>query len=1041
MLRRLLTLASVLVVLMAIASPITAQEGPSIEDRSADRVLPVAIEGTKLGTPLSSSIDVGVLDASLLGASGQTEVIVRLKSPSVAEEDIDGAAAEDRKEEIADEQEELVERILDADAGAEVLADVQVVLNAVFVEVDAEALEEIAADPAVERIAPVGDYELDLSETVPYIGAAAAQNAGFDGSGVRIAVLDSGIDYTHANLGGEGTLAAYEAAYADNTALDGLFPTAKVVAGYDFVGEGWFSSDPADGSPPLAPDPDPIDFEGHGTHVADISAGLGGVAPGAELVAVKVCSAVGSSCSGIALIQGMNFATDPNGDGDPSDAVDIINMSLGSPYGQPFDDDLSAAVDQATALGILTVASAGNSADKPYITGSPAAAETALSVAQTQVPSATLQLIDVDGVDYPAEFQPWSVPLAGTIAAPVQYGDGAGGNLNGCAPFAADSLTGLVVLVDRGACSFSLKISNISQGGGEAGIIGLVAPGAPFAGGDGGDRPIDIPGWMISQADSTAIKAAIGNPGLATISDTNQLPLVGQLVGSSSRGPQADDNRIKPEIGAPGASVSAIAGTGSETGPFGGTSGAAPMVTGSAALLLQAQPNLTALELKAKLMNTGETDIATDPFSGLAPITRIGGGEVRVDRAIEANAAAWDRNEPSGSLSFGFVDVHQSKKTLRKRVVVHNYSDQAITYNISNEFRFDDDVANGAVQLRTPSRIRVPAGGERTFTVRLTIDGNKLRGNAMNSGSDGANPAGLTLNEYDGYINLVGDGQTIHVPWQVLPRQAARVAGSQWMNFRQNGVTADVKLRNRGVGVAQNDAYSLIATSPNIPEGTRGSGTPVPDIRAVGVNTIPVPAGFCSADESFLWTFAINTWERQTHLLPVSHQITLDTNRDGTDDYLILNRDASLTGASDGRQFSWVVDLATGSAGAFFFAEHATNTGNTVLTVCAEQVGLSPADYLLTNVDISVFAQDFYFGGPGDLIDDLTITPLGEQYVATVDDIAPRKKGTMEVTNFGPQLGNTPELGIMLITNGDRGEGAHGGATRTTEMKLFYPKS
>ena len=182
-------------------------------------------------------------------------------------------------------------------------------------------------------------------------------------------------------------------------------------------------------------------------------------------------------------------------------------MSLGSNYGQPFDDDLSQAVEGATALGILTVASAGNSADKPYISGTPGATPSALSVAQTQVPSAGLQLIDVDGALYPAVFQPWSVAPAGIIAGPVQYGDGAGGNLNGCAPFAPASLTGLVVLVDRGACNFSAKISNVSQAGGVVGIIGLVAPGAPFSGGDGGERPIDIPGYMIDQADSNAIKA------------------------------------------------------------------------------------------------------------------------------------------------------------------------------------------------------------------------------------------------------------------------------------------------------------------------------------------------------------------------------------------------------------------------------------------------------------------------------------------------------------------------------------------------------
>ncbi len=111
-----------------------------------------------------------------------------------------------------------------------------------------------------------------------------------------------------------------------------------------------------------------------------------------------------TSCSGIALIQGMDFAVDPNGDGKTKDHVDIVNMSLGSTYGQPFDDDLSLAVDNATAFGVLTVASAGNSADKPYITGTPSAAPTALSVAQTQVPSAELQLIEVGGLEFRLSF-------------------------------------------------------------------------------------------------------------------------------------------------------------------------------------------------------------------------------------------------------------------------------------------------------------------------------------------------------------------------------------------------------------------------------------------------------------------------------------------------------------------------------------------------------------------------------------------------------------------------------------------------------------
>ncbi|HEX4885773.1 MAG TPA: hypothetical protein VFX05_16635, partial [Casimicrobiaceae bacterium] len=163
-------------------------------------------------------------------------------------------------------------------------------------------------------------------------------------------------------------------------------------------------------------------------------------------------------------------------------------------------------------------------------------------------------------------------------------------------------------------------------------------------------------------------------------------------------------------------------------------------------------------------------------------------------------------------------------------------------------------------------------------------------------------------------------------------------------------------------------------------------------------------------------------------------------NRDGTDDYVVLNRDQSGLGTiTDGRQLTWVVNLATGSASAFFYAEHSTNTGNTVLLICGEQIGLNATALLARQVGMAVEAQDFYFGGPGDLIEGLVVTPLGERFYGEPNDVPGKTNdaAALKVYDYGAFPGNTPELGLLLITNGDRGAGRRGGATKATESLLF----
>ena len=181
------------------------------------RVAPASIERLRLDAPLTRGGATAAVDPSLLRSSGGQQVLVRFKSPSVAESGVENPADQVmRREQIRLEQNTFVDRIQRVAPGARVIAEVQGVLNAVVLQADAAAIKQIAADPAVARVSRVIDYKLDLAETVPYITARRLQHQ-FKGTGIRVAVLDSGIDYTHAAFGGAGTAAAYAAAYGTAT--------------------------------------------------------------------------------------------------------------------------------------------------------------------------------------------------------------------------------------------------------------------------------------------------------------------------------------------------------------------------------------------------------------------------------------------------------------------------------------------------------------------------------------------------------------------------------------------------------------------------------------------------------------------------------------------------------------------------------------------------------------------------------------------------------------------------------------------------------
>ena len=143
---------------------------------------------------------------------------------------------------------------------------------------------------------------------------------------------------------------------------------------------------------------------------------------------------------------------------------------------------------------------------------------------------------------------------------------------------------GKIALIDRGACAVSLKVDHAAKAGAIGVLIGLVAPGDAVSFSFGGGDTF-VPTLVIQQSLSTRIKTQLNGGQVVNVSfsPAAAIPLVGSMASTSSRGPSISRQSIKPEIGAPGASVSAQVGTGNGETAFGGTSGATPMVAGAAA--------------------------------------------------------------------------------------------------------------------------------------------------------------------------------------------------------------------------------------------------------------------------------------------------------------------------------------------------------------------------------------------------------------------------------------------------------------------------
>jgi hypothetical protein len=474
--------------------------------------------------------------------------------------------------------------------------------------------------------------------------------------------------------------------------------------------------------------------------------------------------------------------------------------------------------------------------------------------------------------------------------------------------------------------------------------------------------------------------------------------------------------------------VSAEVGTGTGETAFGGTSGASPMVAGAAALMRQAYPNRSPEKIKAMLMNSAETVVYTNPAllpGELAPITRIGAGELRVDRAIAKTAIAWNRETKSAALSFGALEV-DSNMVVERTLRVENFANRSRNFTITPSFRYANDQASDAVKVQVKSSVHVSAGGYEDIDVKLHIDAKKLPTWTLNGGPLGGNGAALNGPEYDGYLTLTDGTEKITVPWHVLPRKAAETDATLKEAHGRNGPR--VTLRNKGVEFGDYDAFSLTGVSKKIPRSQLprpGDNFAVIDMRSVGVRYLP--AAVYGAD---YLEFAINTNGRRAHPnYPAEFDIYIDSNNDGIDDYVVFNAELGGFSAS-GQNVVFVANLATNTATAVFYTDADLNSGNVIFTVPMNSsaggvnVGVAPG----TTMKFSVYAFDNYFSGIlTDAIEGMLFTPGNARFGVAGNPfgtVAPNGSAQVGVTTANVPDTASSELGLLMMYRRNAGQEA-----------------
>ena len=683
-------------------------------------------------------------------ASGRVRVIVGLPLPPLASVrgrelsaqtasrrlNVASSASRRYLARVAIAQRVAAARLIDAIPEARIGRRYQVVLDGFVVTVPVTKLPRLARLGFVRKIYPSVRYHLSTDTSPSVIGATELQTlTGVKGDGIKIAIVDDGVDSTNPFLNPAGY--SYPAGFPKGGRK---WTTPKVIVARAFPG-------PNAGRRGRLP----IDREAsfHATHVAGIAAGdagtcspggrdhpptcgLSGVAPRAWIGNYRVFNVptpIGHIANTPEIAAAFEFAV--------RDGMDVINFSGGGAETEPANDAMIDVIRNVTAAGVVPVISAGNDRDQFGMgsVGSPGSAPEAITVAavsNTHVFAPTLSVRDVGapqelrsiaivgagGGRFPDSFASTGRrlvdvgALVGANGSPVERhlcGPDDDTNNPGRSQLRAGSLDGDIALVSRGHCTFVSKALRAAR----AGAIALVLVDNRVGGPDGIPIELPLPAGMISDLDGARLRAflaATGGGAVVTIGNAVQRVETGRsgvVTSFSSGGPTAFAHLLKPDLSAPGGQIlsstlSEFTG-GSPFAVFDGTSMAAPHVSGAAALLLQLHRGWSPQQVKSALVSTAAPAWDDTARTQEAAVTLEGGGLVDLPRA----ASPFVLTEPA-SLSFRDLNVNRAGDSRALLVRVTDAGDGAGTWSVQLA---PQATSNGA-SIDVPPAVVVPPGGE-----------------------------------------------------------------------------------------------------------------------------------------------------------------------------------------------------------------------------------------------------------------------------------------------------------------------------------------